>query len=327
MKAALKFGILSLALIFVLACAPGEQAATPEASGPPPAPQGYPDMDQFKAAKERGEVKNVEGPFPVPDEVKLYKDLEYANINGQSLKLDVCVPRNLEKPAPTILFIHGGGWSGGRKEEYEFYVYDFAKRGYVTATMTYRFTQIAKYPAQVQDCKTAVRWLRAHASEYKIDPNRLAVMGGSAGGYLALMVGYSNDPSLEGEGNNDQSSKAQVVIDGYGPTDFMDPFVRMAPQITGLMGVPYDQNMELYRQASPVQIATKDSPPTVIIHGTIDKTVPIQQSEVLDAKLTELGVPHVFDRIEGYPHTADSFEGVYEHCSGVIDEFLKEHMK
>jgi acetyl esterase/lipase len=328
MKQALKIGVVVLGLLFVLACTGGTEQQKTAASGPPPAPKGRPDLDQFKAAMQSGEIKNIEGPFTIPDDLKMNRDLEYANINGQSLKLDLCEARNLDKPAPAILFIHGGGWSGGRKEEYLGYVLDFAKRGYVAASMTYRFTQVAKYPAQVQDCKCAVRWLRAHADEYHIDKNRIAVMGGSAGGYLALMVGYTDDPALEGDGGNaDQSSRVQAVIDGYGPTDFTGPLVRQAPQVTGLMGMKYEQAPDLFRQASPIFYVKSTTPPTVIIHGTIDKTVPISESIALDAKLKEAGVPHVFDRIEGYPHTADSFEGVFEHCSAVIDQFLKENMK
>ena len=331
MKSVLKLSAFLCGLI-VLSASASASADSDILAGAPPVPKGYADMAAMGAARDRGEIKGFGENVTVPDSVEVHKDLVYGKPSGPQREgattLDLYAPKNLDRPAPAIVFIHGGGWSGGGKREYFVYAVDFAKMGYVTASITYRFTNEAPYPAQVQDSKCAIRWLRAHAAEYHVDPNRIAVMGGSAGGYLALMVAYTNDPALEGDGGYaDQSSGVQAVVDGYGPTDFTVPFARQAPQVRGLLKKSYDEAPDLFKQASPVYLVAKEAPPTLIIHGTIDRTVPIAQSELLDAKLTELGVTHYFDRIEGWPHTADSFAGVYEHCRFVIDKFLKQSMK
>ena len=145
------------------------------------------------------------------------------------------------------------------------------------ATVGYRLSGEAKYPAAVQDTKCAVRWLRANAAANNMDPNRIAVMGGSAGGYLAMMIGYSSDvPELEGDGGNPGvSSRVNVVVDAYGPTDLTAPIAQTAPQVTSFLGKSYADDPDLFRKASPITYLTPDDPPTLIFQGTVDDTVPV----------------------------------------------------
>jgi len=325
MKSLVRLSVSLFCLLAVAACTHEDPNIL---AGAPPVPKGYANYLAVVAAYNKGEVKPIPSDPAVPDSVVAHKDIEYAKEGGESLLLDIYAPKDLKKPAPTIVFIHGGGWSGGNKEEYKVYNIDFAKRGYVTASINYRLSQVAPYPAAVQDCKCAIRWLRAHASEYNIDPNKIGVIGGSAGGYLALMLGYTDDPSLEGDNlNKDQSSKVQAVANFYGPCDFTVEFARKAPQVTGLLQKTYEEAPSLFKDSSPIFYITKNSPPTLIVHGTIDQTVPIAQSDALAAKLAEAGVPYFYDKIEGWPHTCDAVAGVNEHCQYVLDKFMRRFLK
>ena len=130
----------------------------------------------------------------------------------------------MTQPVPAVLFLHGGAWKGGYRQIYHYYCTKFAEHGFVAATASYRFTGEAPFPAAVEDVKCAVRWLRANAEKRGIDPNKIGVAGGSAGGHLAMMIGYSSDvPELEGKGGHaETSSRVQAVVDLYGPTDLTD---------------------------------------------------------------------------------------------------------
>lgn len=315
--------LLFLCLLAISACTPKE---TDILAGAPPVPKGYANYLEVVAAFGKGEVKLIADNPPIPDSVEAHKDIEYAKESGQSLLLDLFVPKALTKPAPTLVFIHGGGWSGGKKEDYHVYNIDFAKRGYVTATLNYRLSGVAPYPAAVQDCKTAIRWLRAHAAEYGIDPERIGVIGGSAGGYLVMMLGYAHDPALEGSLYKEQSSNVQAVANFYGPCDLTVEMARKAPEVTSFLKKTYEEAPELFKSSSPIFYITKDAPPTLIVHGTIDQTVPLAQSDALAAKLAEAGVPYVYDKIEGWPHTLDAAAGVNEHCQYVLDKFMSRYL-
>lgn len=294
----------------------------------PPAPKGYPNETLLKAAYLLGQIKTIDVKLPVPDDVIEEKDIEYGKVGERSLQLDLYRPKNAGKPTPGIIFIHGGGWKDGNREIMKYYTIKFAQRGYVTATISYRFSKEALFPAAVQDVKCAIRWMRANASKYGIDPDRIAVSGNSAGGHLALMAGYSSDvPELEGEGGNaGVSSRVQAVVDFYGPSDLTTEFARSQGVVKTFLGKTYEEDPKGYALASPITYLTKDDPPTLILHGTIDSTVPIDQSDELEKKLKDLGIPYFYEKMEGWPHTMDIVEAVNLRCQYQMNEFFAKYL-
>ncbi len=308
----------------------GIVASENPANGLPPIPKGYQNEDQIKAAIFTGQVKLIDAAnVPVPDSIVEELDIEYGKIGGRSLKLDLYRPKATAKPVPAIIFIHGGAWKGGDKSHMKFYAVRFAKQGYVTASIAYRFSQEAPFPAAVEDAKCAVRWLRAHAKTYNVDPDKIAVSGNSAGGHLSLMVGYSSDvEEWEGQGGNSGvSSRVQAVINFYGPVDLTTPFAQKQSVVHQfLAGKKYDEEPKLYHRASPITYLTQDDPPTLIFHGSIDSTVPIDQADMLADKLSELGIPYLYDQFEGWPHTMDLAQVVNDRCCYQMDRFLEKFL-
>jgi len=295
----------------------------------PPAPSGYETPEETKQAIFSGKIKLVQFNLPVPNSVKLEKEIEYGKGGDVSLQLDLYSPKEISTAVPGVLFIHGGSWKGGSREIYHSYCVHFAKRGYVAATVSYRLVDVAPFPAAVEDVKCAVRWMRANAERLGVDPNRLAAVGASAGGHLATMVGYSSDVAeLEGNGGHSGvSSRVQTVVDFYGPVDFTTDFAKIKGPIMNFMGGKrFDESRQQYELASPLTHVTADDPPTLIFHGTIDQVVPIHQSEMLVSRLQEKGVTHEYDPIEGWPHGMDAVAGVNAHCLAKMFEFLDEHL-
>lgn len=221
-------------------------------------------------------------------EVERKNDILFAEPDGVKLLLDIHLPVGVEKP-PLVLFIHGGGWMNGDRNRCK--LAWVAKHGYAIASIEYRLSQEAKFPAQIHDCKGALRWLRAHEKEYGYDASRVVVAGTSAGGHLAALMGTSGDVAeLEGEtaGNADQSSRVQAVIDYYGPSDFVkrsenQPSKTDDPKggVYQLIGGPVKQNLEKAKFASPATYIDSGDPPLLILHGENDKTVFLDQSEWL----------------------------------------------
>ena len=158
----------------------------------------------------------------VPEDVVWRPGVEYANVDGVRLELDPAQPKNGQGPFPAVLCIHGGGFRAGNRESYDGLCIKLAKRGYVAATMTYRLAPKYKFPAAVHDTKAAVRWLAANAADLKINPEKIGVTGGSAGGHLAQFLGVTaHVPEFEGTGGNpEQSSSVTCVVNFYGPSDF-----------------------------------------------------------------------------------------------------------
>lgn len=249
--------------------------------------------------------------------VTVEKDVVYGNADGVELKMDVAKPPDGPTPRPALVCVHGGGWQMGQKSDYAFVITPFAQAGYVAAAIDYRLRPKYSWPAQIEDAKCAVRYMRAHAKELNIDPNRIGAVGDSAGGHLSLLLGLM-DPKdgLEGKGGNpDQSSKVQVVVNFYGPTDFRtwkawpeaeqvirhDYGTGLDGLMAGLLGDP-DKNAPVYAQASPVTYASKGDPPVITIHGDKDPLVPIEQAVLLQDALEKAGVPHKFITMPGAGH-------------------------
>jgi acetyl esterase/lipase len=299
------------------------------ADEPPPVPPGYASSSEALKAVVAGKVPLISVPKKLPEGVTSELGIEYGKAGDRSLKLDLYRHLKADRPLPLIIFIHGGGWKGGDRSDMAFYCVTFAEKGYITATISYRFSQEAIFPAAVSDAKCAVRFLRANAAKYGIDPNKIAVSGNSAGGHLSMMVGFSPDvPELDGEGGNPGvSSRVQAVIDFYGPVDMTTDFARKQKVLKDFLGgKTWEEAPDLYKKSSPITYLTKDDPPTLVIHGTVDDIVPIDQADTLAAKLKELGIPSLYDRVEGWPHTMDLAEAVNRHCQYYMDKFLGEHL-
>lgn len=290
----------------------------------PPVPEGYPNETAVKAAMALQLIEIVDVERPIPETIEEIKDIVYGRGGNRALHLDLYLPKQRETPSPAIIFIHGGAWQGGQRSDMRFYCIEFAQQGYVTATITYRLSGDAPFPAAVRDAKCAIRWLRAHAEEYDVDPSRIAVSGNSAGGHLSMMAGFAQDPELEGEGGRRQtSSEVCGVVNFYGPTDLTTSFAREQSAVIQFMGgKPYHDAKETYRQASPLMHLDERDPPTLTFHGTIDSTVPIAQADRLDKRMQELGLDHTYERYEGWPHTMDLAKPVNKRCVYIMKQFF-----
>jgi beta-galactosidase len=251
---------------------------------------------------------------------RIIKDVAYLGANRNE-KLDIYLPEreSADPSSPGIVWIHGGGWIGGTKNEARAanICGALAKRGYVCVSIDYKLGDGA-WPTNLFDCKNAVRFLRAHASEYNVDPDRIAVMGGSAGGHLALMVGLTtSDKQLEPTEPYPQiSDSVSVIVDLYGPADLIN---RQAVDSEGnllghldddtksykVLGSRRAANPKLWSEASPVNHVTSDSPPVLIIQGTSDPLVDYHQSIELNDVLSKSGVPHQLLLIKGIGHQFD----------------------
>ena len=309
-----------------------DETALLAAPTPPEIPTGFTEQGQLILAAAAGQLTllDINAPIAVPDTVALLSGLQYSTQGDPRQILDLYLPKGNDKPLPLLIFIHGGGWTSGKTTDYKYYCVRYAQRGYVVASITYRFADKFPFPACIQDAKCAVRFLRANAVKYHIDKNRVAAIGGSAGGHLSMMLGYSpNVKELEGDGGYpEESSAVQVVVDLYGPTDVTVPVARDHPTIKRFFaGKSYAEVPEQYVLASPISHVTKNSPPTLIMQGAIDDTVPMAQSDMLFAKLKELGVPVEYEKFEGYPHTMDIALEVNVRCQWFMNHFFDKYLK
>jgi len=258
--------------------------------------------------------------YTIPEDVEHVRDVEFGKGGPRALTLDILRPKVKPKePMPVIVFVHGGGWRMGKKEGGIARVIPLAQRGYFCVTINYRLSDEAVFPAQIEDCKCAVRFVRARAKEYGVDPDRVGAWGTSAGGHLVALLGTAGDAGdLEGKGGWDKySSKVQAVCDYFGPTDFMK-YIEDAQKagkdieemkrqnadnaISKLLGGPFWEKRDLCRKASPITYVSKDDPPFLICHGDKDELVPLSQSEALRDALKKAGVECTLHVVKGAAH-------------------------
>ncbi|HOX03887.1 MAG TPA: alpha/beta hydrolase [Candidatus Paceibacterota bacterium] len=254
----------------------------------------------------------------MPEGVTAYRDLPYVENGHARQVLDLFVPDKAEKALPVIVWIHGGAWMGGDKGGCPPLRQGFAEQGYAVASLNYRLSQHAVYPAQIEDCKAAIRWLRAHARDYRLDPARFGVWGSSAGGHLVALLGVTGDVKTFDVGRHlEFSSAVQCVVDDYGPTDFSQfDAHRLAGQRSALAvagspeslliggSVLLPENKEKVARANPIAFVTAGDAPFLINHGDADATVPHHQSELLFEALKKAGVPVRFNTVKGGGHGA-----------------------
>jgi acetyl esterase/lipase len=260
-----------------------------------------------------------------------YLNVEYVPGGHERQKLDIYLPdqETYTKPVPMVVWIHGGAWRAGDKENCRSRV--FLEDGYAAASINYRLSHHAIFPAQIEDCKAAIRYLRANAKKYNIDPERIGVWGSSAGGHLVALLGTTSDvKGFDKDSNLHVSSKVQAVCDFFGPTDFtrmndfegkMDHNTADSPESL-LVGGPIQENKEACKRANPITYVSRNDPPFLIVHGDKDPLVPHNQSELLYESLMKADVDVKFHTVKGGGH---GFRDVQ--VDRMVREFFNRHLK
>ncbi len=240
-----------------------------------------------------------------PAGVKYHANVVYTKSGGEELKIDIAHPEKEGEPRACILMIHGGGWRGGDKSHLTPVIFELAQQGYTAATVQYRFAPKHRFPAQIEDVKCAVRYLRAHAEEYGLDPERIGACGFSAGGHLSMILGtMGKDDGFEGEGGwADQSSQVQAVLSYFGPTDFTLEYpAASAAIVNDFVGFTLEENAEVRKQASPITYVSEGDAPMLLFQGTKDRLVPHEQAMVMAEAMTNAGIPGRVELLIGFDH-------------------------
>ncbi len=268
----------------------------------------------------------------VPEGVRVVRDLEYAKVGDKQLLLDLYLPEKAEGPLPVIVGIHGGGWANGSKAGGQGSW--LARHGYAVAVINYRLSGEAIFPAQIEDCKAAVRWLRANAKKYNLDPERFGATGHSAGGHLTSLLATTGDVKEFDKGDHlEFSSRIQAAVPSAGPTDFlqMDAHAPKGAKLkhdapkspeARLIGGPIQENKEKVAKANPITYVTKDDPPFLIVHGDEDATVPAHQAQLLDEALRKASVEVKLHLVKGAGHAVGGRE-----VNELIVAFFDKHLK
>jgi len=276
----------------------------------------------------------------IPAGTKVERDIVYARAGDRKLLLDLYLPAKPSTPKPVIVWIHGGGWRAGRKGSGG-RALPMLQRGYAVVDVGYRLSGEAIFPAQVEDCKAAVRWVRANASRYGLDPDRIGAWGSSAGGHLVAFLGTSGDvKEFDTQANRQYSSRVQAVCDWFGPTDFLQMdehmleggrLVHDAPQSPESLFVGGPIRREPYRsivkKANPITYVTQDDPPFLIMHGDKDMLVPLHQSELLCDALKKAKVEVTLQVVRGAGHGLGGGEESPAKLVEIVAEFFDKHLK
>lgn len=262
------------------------------------------------------------------------KDIRYATVDRHELLLDLYVPASSNARPELVVWIHGGAWRRGSKSSMPLkWLLD---KGFAIASVDYRLSPVARFPAQVHDCKAAIRFLRGNADKYGFNAERVGIAGSSAGGHLVALVGTTNGhPELEGSvgEHGRQSSDVQAIIDYYGPTNFLTILKQSTPHGLGvripalqlLLGNQPENVPELARLASPVFHVDDKDPPLLLIHGDQDPQVPINQSHELHAQYKDKALKVQFEVVHGGVHGGEPFFD--ERRRGLAEKFLSQYLR
>jgi acetyl esterase/lipase len=283
----------------------------------------------FVAAQQR----EPDSAAAVPEGVTLIDDVRFASVDGKDLLLDIYMPQDVIAP-PLLVWVHGGGWSRGTHNRVS--TFAFVEAGYALASVEYRLSGVAPFPAQIHDIKGAIRYLRAQAGAYGYDAERIGILGVSAGAHLAALAATTNgDSALEGSvgGNLDQSSDVAAVVSYFGASnlttiiDQSTPFglnIRV-PGLTALFAGPPAERTELAKLASPVFHVDSSDPPLLLLHGDQDPQMPINQSHELDGAYEALGLDVRFEVVHGARHGGEAFFD--EERSTLVLAFLDRNVR
>jgi acetyl esterase/lipase len=289
------------------------------------------------AADEGEQVSRRTEVFPndpsIPSTVSVLQDIVYGSPGGRELRLDVVMQKAVpETPRPAIVFIHGGSWKFGSKGQFRRQAAWLADRlNIFGACIEYRLSGEAQFPAALQDAKCAVRWVRSVAERYAIDPKRVAVCGGSAGGHLSSMMAVSNGvEAYEGNGGHaDFSSDVQLAILFNGEFDMWDLVEKrsLIDAMNAFFGGSSEEIPKRYDEASPIQRLTEETPPMLFLHGDQDRCVSHEQALAMVRRLTELNVPAEVEVYEGKPHAWFNKDPDWRITIERVEPFLKKHFK
>lgn len=254
-------------------------------------------------------------------------NVTYAKVAGETLQMDVYRPAPTKKPAAAVVVIHGGAWMGGKRQDMAMLAEEISKRGMLAATVSYRLAPKYKWPAMLDDVQTAVRFLRANAKRFNIDPNRIGAAGGSAGGHLALMLGVRDTRDKSTDLYPKYSSRVSAVFDIFGPVDMNAYPKEFDGMFAILLGKPRKDAAAEIKDASPITFVDKHSAPVYIYQGTNDPLVPDSQSRKLEEAYRKLGLPVEAVYLEGIGHEyrPDDERCVKAMMGGI--EFLAKHLK
>jgi acetyl esterase/lipase len=261
------------------------------------------------------------------DEIEIERNVEYSNPKDQHLKLNLARPSKIDGLAPAVVCIHGGGWVEGDRERWQATCEKLARRGFVAVTVQYRFAPAHPFPAALEDVQAAVRWLKANAERLKIDPDRIGTVGDSAGGHLAQCLGVGADADRLAPNDARQSCRVNCVVNIYGPNNFTGNYPNPNVQnvIRLFQGGDLEHLRHQYILASPFYWVTPDAAPTLIIHGTKDDVVPLEQGELMYQRLKEAGVEVEFLPIEGAGHGFGGADA--EKVDAAMYDWLEKHLK
>lgn len=242
-----------------------------------------------------------------PPGARKLANLEYSRAPGRSLRLDLYLPNGATNKLPVLVWIHGGAWRGGSKNQC--LIAPLVTNGIAIVSIDYRLSDEAKFPAQIIDCRAAIRWLRANAPAHGLDPAHIGVFGVSAGGHLAALLGTSaREMDWDIGLHLEQSARVQLVVAFYPPTDLDELAASWywrklsRNEIDRLIGGAVAENRELVARANPVNYISRDTPPFYLLHGARDKLVPLRQSELLYSALKKAGIPVQFEIVPGKGH-------------------------
>lgn len=269
----------------------------------------------------------------VPAGVEFEKNIEYSNPDDQHLQLNMARPKDGAGPFPAVICIHGGGFRAGTREGFNGLCLQLAERGYVAVTVSYRLAPKYQFPAAVYDVKAAVRWMRANAEKYQIDPDRIGTTGGSAGGHLAQFLGVTSGvKKFEGDGGNaEYSSSVKCVVNFYGPSDFTksyDASVDAKDVLPLFLGGNLEQERHRHIESSPLYWVTPEAAPTLFVHGTKDAYVAHEQAEWIVERMKAADVEAILMTIEDGDHGfRTSSPDVKEKIENARFEFFEKHLK
>lgn len=251
------------------------------------------------------------------------KDVVYRKVGETELKFDLYTPGpTVKSNGKLVIAVHGGAWISGDRSSMAGACQHLAEQGYTAATISYRLAPQDKWPAQIDDVQSAVRYFRANAQKYGIDKTRIGAIGASAGGHLVLLLGSTDTRDTKTDFFPKESSRVQAVINLFGPTDLSQDFGTFAANLLSkqVIGKEYNPKDPVILSFSPVNSIDSKTAPIFTIHGTADPVVPVKQTSRLDEALKKAGVPHELRLIEGMGHEINL---EIEACQKAVAESLE----
>ncbi len=293
----------------------------------PPGYKPFPVYGTFLMSVAAQQTPLVLNPFmKVPADVIQSKDVIFKEVDKEKIGIDIYQPKGDRTPNPLVLIIHGGYWKAGDKSVHVQQAIEFAEMGYTAASINYRLSKKHKFPANIEDIYDGIKYLTQNAKKYNIDPNRIVVWGGSAGGHLAGFIGLAANTQGRSYNSGINPKAFKGIVSIYGMHDLTLPIQADHPYTQQYIGETFDKAPGKYRDASPIYHVDNNDPPVLLVHGSIDGSVSVKNSDALSATLDKNGVKYTYDRVEGWPHAMDFFSPIYERTTWFVYKFLKENM-